>query len=814
MVRVVAPAHETEGPGQRRVRALIADDDADARFLLTAWLQRAGTYDVAEVAEDGLEAVEAAGRGRPELVILDLAMPRMDGLEAATAIRELLPDARIVIHSAFSAGRMAQKAIDAGADVYVEKSAGQGPLLAALEGLFHIRADTLPSPRSSPRDGRHGGTGMSREHLLLDALDSGVVFADEQGCVVSANFTATLLLGVPTSGIIGWRLADHLGSGQREDEPLSEGPQPDPLTAALISGRPQSGTVLRVARPDRSVVWVSVNVRPLFAGETARPSGAVVVLHDVSQERRLSRSLQDAERQLALLLEMVGSPAAVLHARTGDGGQVTDFRVDRANRAARSLTGWHAGDGSPSTADLSASDRLFPHLVEALDVGEVCVPHDPRASAADRAGDRAGDRAADALDVRLLRTAPDELVATWVLAQSRGSAEPTPAPGRAALPEAFQEATELLEAAVASSPVGAALFDRSGRLVIANPVADRLLGSTPLLGHGPATRRVRRADTGETLTDDLPVRRACQGEPFDDLELFVADGEGDESTFVKVSGRPVFGAGGQPGGAVVSVRDDSSAKRAEQALIATHKELERSNAELESFASIASHDLSQPLQAVSGFAQLLREGGPQGAHAGDYIDKIVTGCERMRILIGDLLTYSRLMTEARPSETVDLIGVVDDVVSIFRDRLAETGARVTADPLPTVEAERTQMTQLFQNLVGNALTYVAPGVIPEVHVSSARLDHEWLVVVADNGIGIRPEDRVRAFTMFQRLETSEAHSGTGIGLAVCAKIVDRHGGRIWIEDNSDGGSRFCLTLPEPLPEDVKQSETRLVTRSV
>jgi light-regulated signal transduction histidine kinase (bacteriophytochrome) len=133
---------------------------------------------------------------------------------------------------------------------------------------------------------------------------------------------------------------------------------------------------------------------------------------------------------------------------------------------------------------------------------------------------------------------------------------------------------------------------------------------------------------------------------------------------------------------------------------------------------------------------------------------------------------------------------------MFHHRLAEGDAQITVERLPTVQADRTQMTQLFQNLVGNALTYVAPGVTPEVHISSARQDDAWLVVVADNGIGIRPEDRERAFTMFQRLVTSEAHPGTGIGLAVCHKIVERHGGRIWIEDNRGGGSRFCLTLPD------------------
>ena len=653
------------------MRALVADDDDDVRLLLTMWLRGAG-YDVVTVAEDGAEAVEGAGRSRPDLVVLDLAMPRMDGLEAATRIRKVLPDARIVIQSGFSAGRMGQKAVDAGADAYVEKSAGPEPLLSAVEDLLHVRTESSLPPTSVPTGSEQGGTALSRQELLLDALDAGVAFTDEQGCVSSANFAATTILGVPTSGIVGWSLVDQLRVAQRDDR----AGRSDPLTSALASGRPQSGAILGIGRPGASVTWASVNVRPLFEGGSVEPSGAVVVLHDVTRERRLSEALDEARRRPALPAEP-GTPAVV-----------------------------------------------------------------------------------------------------------------------AAVPEELGDTTELLEAAIASSPVGAALFDRAGRLVIANPVADRLLAGSALLGRGPATRKVLRADTGEpVVVRDLPIRRACDGEPFDGLELYVV-GDDDEGTYVRVSGRPVLGADGQPAGAVISVLDDTAAKRAEQELVATHEELERSNAELENFAYIASHDLSQPLQMVYGFAQLLREEGPRDVHADDHIDRIVRGCERMRDLIGDLLEYSRVMTEARPFEALDLAAAVDEVVSLFHHEVVEEGAAITVDALPTVQADRTQMSQLFQNLIGNALTYVAPGVTPRVHVSGMRQDHAVLVVVADNGIGIRPEDRERAFAMYQRLVAHETYPGTGIGLAVCAKIVDRHGGRIWIEDNPGGGSRFCFTLPD------------------
>lgn len=666
------------------MRTLVADDDADVRLLLTMWLRSAGSYDVVEVAEDGLQAVDAARRSRPDLVVLDLAMPGMDGLEAATRIRELLPHSRIIVQSGFSSRRMGQKAVDAGADAYVEKGAGAEPLLAAIEDLFHVGPGTAPV--LPPTVLGQAGSALTRQELLLDALDAGVVFVDDRGCAVSANFAATTILGVPTSSIVGWSLCEQLRLARR-DEP---GPS-DPLTAALASGRPQSGSVLGIARPDGSLAWASVNVRPVFEGGSVEPTGAVVVLHDVTRERRLSQSLEEARGELAVLREQLAPP--------------------------------------PLSGGL----------------------------------------------------------------------------------EGLDDATELLEAAIASSPVGAALFDRTGRLVIANAVADRLLGGSSLLGRGPVTRQVLRADTMEpVVADALPVRRACSGEPFDGLELYVVDGE--RGIYVQVSGRPVLGSEGRPVGAVISVLDDTAAKHAEQELVATHEELERSNAELENFAYVASHDLSQPLQMVYGFAQLLREEGPQDVHADDHIDRIVRGCERMRDLIADLLEYSRVMTEARPFETVDLAAAVGDVVELFHHQVVESGADITVDALPTVQADHTQMRQLFQNLIGNALTYVAPDVTPRVHVSTARQDHAVLVVVADNGIGIRPEDRERAFTMYQRLVTHETYPGTGIGLAVCAKIVDRHGGRIWIEDNPGGGSRFCFTLPDrpgaPVQRESASSGTR------
>lgn len=734
-----------------RVRVLIADDDFDMRILLKLWLARHGSFDVAEEAADGVEAVDAARRVRPELVVLDLAMPRMDGLEAAAEIRSLLPDTRIVIRSAFSADRMAQKAIDAGADVYVEKAADSAQLLAVLEELFPAR-DTgsgsgLPGVSTAPVS-----TQTSLDGLLLDALDVGVLTVDHDGRVRSANFAATLALGVPTSHLVGSSLTDLLAGARHEDGRDAGVGAPDPVTEALTSGRPQSGRILQLDKPGGGSVWLSINVRPIAGPAGSPATGAVAVISDVSEDRRLRAALRDADTRWPRLLDEVGTPLAVLRRPREEPSESADFVVAHANPAAQALTGWVTGSPVHREAVIAVEGRF-------QGIGD------------------------------------DEVVVAWQPAGPRSSGETLPT---TASSTGRWAAIELLETAVISSPVGAVLLDGSARLMIANPVANQLLGGSHLMGSGTPSRILRWADTLEPVREeDLPVQAACQGTPFDDVELFVT-GEGDPvgGTYVKISGRPVIGPQGRPAGAVISVQDDTATKAAEQALAAIHEELRRSNTELATFASIASHDLAQPLQNISGFAQLLQEGDLEDVRARDYIDRIMAGCERMRTLIRDLLTYSRLTTDARPFKTVDLEPVMQEVLELFEQEIAAGGARIEVDPLPTVLADRTQIRQLFQNLTGNALTYVTSGVPPVIRVHSARREHEWQITVEDNGIGISPENRQRAFAMLERLATSEEHPGTGIGLAVCAKVAERHGGRIWIEGNPSGGTSICFTLPD------------------
>jgi signal transduction histidine kinase/CHASE3 domain sensor protein len=233
------------------------------------------------------------------------------------------------------------------------------------------------------------------------------------------------------------------------------------------------------------------------------------------------------------------------------------------------------------------------------------------------------------------------------------------------------------------------------------------------------------------------------------------------------------------------------------ALETTAAELQRSNGELQQFAYVASHDLQEPLRMVSSYIQLLqrRYQGQLDAKADTFIGFAVDGVARMQRLINDLLAYSRVGTHGAPLVPADCGEVMAGVIAALGAPIAETGARVTYGELPTVLADATQLGQLFQNLIGNALKFCT-GVTPEITISAERAGGEWLFRVRDNGIGIDPAYAERIFIIFQRLHSRDEYPGTGIGLAICKKIVERNGGRIWVESQSGQGATFTFSLPD------------------
>ncbi len=237
--------------------------------------------------------------------------------------------------------------------------------------------------------------------------------------------------------------------------------------------------------------------------------------------------------------------------------------------------------------------------------------------------------------------------------------------------------------------------------------------------------------------------------------------------------------------------------RTGQRLAETMAELERSNKELEQFAYVASHDLQEPLRKITNFIDLLKKRYEDefDQEAAGYLRHVVEGSKRMQRLINDLLAYCRIDTRGKPFLQTDFNRVLVSVLSDLDKAIKSSRAEITHDPLPVLRADEMQMSQVFQNLIGNAIKFCrdAP---PRIHIAARREVNGWIFSVSDNGIGIKMDFFDRIFVMFQRLHTQTEYPGTGIGLAVCKKIIERHGGNIWVESEVGKGTTFYFSIPE------------------
>jgi PAS domain S-box-containing protein len=293
------------------------------------------------------------------------------------------------------------------------------------------------------------------------------------------------------------------------------------------------------------------------------------------------------------------------------------------------------------------------------------------------------------------------------------------------------------------------------------------------------------------------IHRTMGGERWEVVEIPIVGGDGRVRT-VLWNSAPIYGKDGRTIVSIIAQGQDITGIKEHEAkreLVA--EELKRSNQELEQFAYVASHDLREPLRMVTSFSQLLaqRYTGKLDSDADEFIEFIVDGADRMANLIEDLLEFSRV-AHGRPFERVDIATVIAKVENNLGVPISDRGAKISYDALPSVICDRTQMIQLFQNLVANAVKFCPPERTPIIGIGAAREEDAWTFSVRDNGIGIDPEFSEKIFVIFQRLHSRDKYPGTGIGLAICRRIVERHGGRIWVESSGGEGSTFYFTIPD------------------
>ena len=385
----------------------------------------------------------------------------------------------------------------------------------------------------------------------------------------------------------------------------------------------------------------------------------------------------------------------------------------------------------------------------------------------------------------------------FVAKSSEGYVE-LPAAVRAALFRARRRALATAKDApyrrlVEGLPVGVVVTTATGEILEANPAFAAMLGlaSPEVVTRRSLTEFFAHHSVASNWRSHLEASRSVGNL---DAQLQRTD---HSLMWVRISSWAVEDA---PTGVrqIQSIIEETEEFHAAQGELARRSQaLARSNAELEQFAYVVSHDLQQPLGMISSYLELLEGSVGDGldAESRDYLDRVARGADRMQEMVDAVLGYARVDTRGGDFGAVDLTSIVESVVSELEEEIEAAKATVTHDDLPTVAADGAQLHQLLHNLLSNAIKFVGPRP-PTIHITAARNNGEWQISVRDNGIGMEPDAAERIFVMFQRLHTQDEYPGTGIGLAICKRIVERHGGRIWVESQPHRGSNFVFTLPK------------------
>ena len=612
---------------------------------------------------------------------------------------------------------------------------------------------------------------------LLEAAPDAMVVVNSDGEIVLLNLQAEKQFGYSRNELVGQQVATIIPEG------FAERLIADDLRSAGDALAQQIGTGIELVgrRKDASEFAIEIMLSPLDSAEGTLVTAAIRdisirraaeqhLVHVEGSRRLVEEALRVSEESYRMLLDGVQDYAIYM---IDPRGQIVSW-----NAGAERIKGYTAGEiiGQNFSCFFPPKDIEQGRPEEVLRITAANGRHEEQAMRVRKDG----SQFLASITFTALRDADGGL---------RGFSEFSH--DLSASNEAGAKYRGLLEAA----PDAMVVVNQAGEIVLLNLQAEKQFGyhRDELVGQ-QVTNIIPEGFAERLIADDLrSAADALAQQIGTGIELSARRKDGSEFP-IEIMLSPLDSSDGIL--VTAAIRDISVRTAAEQHLAQTVEELKRSNEELGQFAYIASHDLAEPLRMVASYTQLLskRYKGQLDADADEFIAFAVDGASRMQRLIEDLLAFSRVATAGSPLLDTSSEYALEQALQNLQWTIKDSGAEVTHDPLPTVQADEIQLVQLFQNLVSNAVKYQNPGV-PRVHISAARRGNaSWIFAVKDNGLGIEPQYFERIFGMFQRLHKRDEYSGTGVGLAICKKIMERHGGRLWVESDPGHGSTFSFAL--------------------
>jgi PAS domain S-box-containing protein len=608
--------------------------------------------------------------------------------------------------------------------------------------------------------------------FLFESIGDGITILDLEGKVLDSNEAAVRIGGHTSREQLVGRNGLQFVKPEDRDRAAKD------VMKAISEGR-SSGTIeYRLLMVDGGEKDVEVTVAPM-RDRAGKPFGMITVTRDVSERKHLEKKLRESEGKLRTIFEAIHDALIIT---TPDG------KVVSVNDAAVRLHGVKSKEDLMGVAALDFvveeyRQKVFEYGLKAFK----------------------DDSYLDRLEYRVRRIDGTEFfaefsgvplrdddgkLAGWVTLSRDISA-------RKCTEKKLRESEEKLRSIFETIQDSLIITTPDGFIVDINEAAVRLHGfkdKAEMMGKNAIDFVVEEY---RQKVYEHGVKAFKGGGYLDRLEHKVRRVDGSEFE-AEFSGMPLFDDAGKLSGWVTLSRDITERKKMEKKVQQLVEELKRSNTELEQFAYVASHDLQEPLRMISSYVQLLsrRYTGKLEKDADEFIEFAVDGSSRMMGMIQALLTYSRVGTKGKPPEPTNCEDILAQTLRNLQAALEEKGAEVTHDPLPTIMADGIQMGQLFQNLIGNGVKFQEEGVRPHVHVSVEDKGDYWLFSFKDNGIGIDPQYKDRIFIIFQRLHGKQEYKGTGIGLAVCKRIVERHGGTIWVDSELGKGATFKFTIPK------------------